>query len=218
MHLHTLIVAALAATAAAALDKTNISDLTCGGTEYSAKQVELAVAEGCRLAEANKTVGANNYPHTFNNRENLSFSASGPYQEFPIVAEGKFGGSAKRSITSKAGKGKGKTQNNSEWQELPSPLPRCLSPLRDAFLPFRDAVRGCLLTRPAVDNPGADRVVFKPALSGNCEYVGAMTHTGAEGNSFVECEAGEESAGTAVAPAWFLAAASGLAAYWALGM
>lgn len=65
-------------------------------------------------------------------------------------------------------------------------------------------------------------MVFNPDLDGNCVYVGAMTHTGAEEqNGFVECEMGEakddEGAGAAVAPAWYLAA-SGLAAYWAMGM
>ena len=62
--------------------------------------------------------------------------------------------------------------------------------------------------------------MFNPDLNGDCVFVGAMTHTGAEEqNGFVECELEEddESAGSAVAPAWFLAA-SGLAAYWAVGI
>ena len=104
MHLHTLLVASLAA-AAAALDTYNITEVTCGNTKYPAKQVELAWAEGCRLYEAEQTVGANKYPHTFNNREDLNFSAEGPYQEFPIVKSGKFGRSTGR---------KNRKQNNSE--------------------------------------------------------------------------------------------------------
>ena len=74
------------------------------------------------------------------------------------------------------------------------------------------------------DNPGADRVVFNPNLNGNCIYVGAMTHTGAEEqNGFVECEMkgasndDDDNAGMAVTPAWYVAA-TGLAAYWALGL
>lgn len=66
-------------------------------------------------------------------------------------------------------------------------------------------------------------MVFNPNLDGDCVFVGAMTHTGAEGNSFVECQEGgdgdddDDSAGMAVTPAWYVAAA-GVAAYWALGL
>ncbi|KAK4162428.1 Ribonuclease/ribotoxin [Cladorrhinum sp. PSN259] len=42
-------------------------------------------------------------------------------------------------------------------------------------------------------SPGADRVVFSPSYQGSCVYVGAMTHTGASGNSFLSCS--EKSAG-----------------------
>lgn len=63
-------------------------------------------------------------------------------------------------------------------------------------------------------------MVFNPNLDGDCVFVGAMTHTGAEeDNGFVECQKGgdsdDDSAGMAVMPAWYVAA-SGLAAYWAL--
>ena len=110
MQLHTLIVASLAA-AASALDTSNITEVTCGKTKYPSKQVELAWAEGCRLYDANQTVGVGKYPHTFNNRESLNFSSDGPYQEFPLVKKGKFGRATGR---------KNKKQNNSEWTPVPS--------------------------------------------------------------------------------------------------
>ena len=104
MRLEPLIVASLAA-AASAQHSSNISEVTCGQTTYPAEQVELAWAEGCRLYEAGRTVGSNHYPHRFNNRESLSFSAEGPYQEFPLIKGGTFGG-ARRT--------KQRRQNNSE--------------------------------------------------------------------------------------------------------
>lgn len=108
MQLQALVVASLAA-AAAAQDTSNITGVMCGATVYPAKQVELAFKEGCRLYEADRTVGAGSYPHTFNNRENLNFLAEGPYQEFPIVKRGKFG-TATRTKTGK----KERKHSNSE--------------------------------------------------------------------------------------------------------
>lgn len=62
--------------------------------------------------------------------------------------------------------------------------------------------------------------MFNPNLNGECAYVGAMTHTGAEGNSFVMCESededeDEDSAGMAASPAWLTL---GFAAFWAFGL
>lgn len=119
MHLRALVVASLAA-AAAAQDSSNVTEITCGSTEYSARQVEEAVTEGCRLYAEDKTVGSNKYPHTFNNREDLTFSAEGPYQEFPIVKSGKFG---KRAT----GRKKGGSGGSSKLKEpVPSDLKKVL--------------------------------------------------------------------------------------------
>ena len=77
--------------------------------------------------------------------------------------------------------------------------------------------------RSMQDNPGTDRVVFNPNLNGECVYVGAMTHSGAEQrNGFVECEMKEvkdddDSAGIALCREWY-AGVLGLAACWMLGM
>lgn len=80
-----------------ALDKrqgtADIATVTCGTNKYSRKQVAEAAAEGCRLYAANQQIGTSQYPHTFNNRENLVFTTSGPYQEFPILTSGNYTGS-----------------------------------------------------------------------------------------------------------------------------
>ncbi|GJC84260.1 guanyl-specific ribonuclease F1 [Colletotrichum liriopes] len=70
----------------------NVGTVTCGDNKYSRKQIEEATAEGCRLHAANQQVGASEYPHRFNNRENLVFTTSGPYQEFPIIPSGNYTG------------------------------------------------------------------------------------------------------------------------------
>ncbi|WYZ43994.1 hypothetical protein EsH8_VII_000430 [Colletotrichum jinshuiense] len=81
-----------------ALDKrqgtADIATVTCGTNKYSRKQVAEAAAEGCRLYAANQQIGTSQYPHTFNNRENLVFTTSGPYQEFPILTSGNYTGKA----------------------------------------------------------------------------------------------------------------------------
>ncbi|WQF87588.1 Putative guanine-specific ribonuclease N1/T1/U2, ribonuclease/ribotoxin [Colletotrichum destructivum] len=90
-----------AANPIAALDKrqaavdvgtANIGTVTCGDNRYSKKQIEEATAEGCRLHAANQQLGSSQYPHRFNNRENLAFASSGPYQEFPIISSGNYTG------------------------------------------------------------------------------------------------------------------------------
>ncbi|TLD15299.1 hypothetical protein PspLS_10678 [Pyricularia sp. CBS 133598] len=86
----TLILALAAFSAAASIDSAVISrrqatSVTCGNNNYSSDQVQAAVDQGCSLFSAGNTVGRNNYPHRFNNREQLPFSISGPYQEFPIL-------------------------------------------------------------------------------------------------------------------------------------
>ncbi|KDN67741.1 putative ribonuclease [Colletotrichum sublineola] len=58
-----------------ALDKRQgvsfISKVTCGDNTYARRQLEDAAAEGCRLYFAREQVGSSEYPHRFNNRENL---------------------------------------------------------------------------------------------------------------------------------------------------
>jgi hypothetical protein len=74
---------------------SGITSVTCGRTTYTRDQIEDAVFEGCRLHAAGEQLGNSRYPHRFNNREGLTFSTSGPYQEFPILANGNvYSGSA----------------------------------------------------------------------------------------------------------------------------
>lgn len=87
---------ALAAVALAnpvALEKRQGSgSWTCGGNTYSSSQIDSATSEGCSLHAAGETVGSNDYPHTFNNREGLPLESDGPYQEFPILTSGVYTG------------------------------------------------------------------------------------------------------------------------------
>jgi hypothetical protein len=90
---------ASAATADATLNPrqgtSDITSVTCGKTTYTRDQIEDAVFEGCRLHAAGEQLGNSRYPHRFNNREGLTFSTSGPYQEFPILSNGNvYSGSA----------------------------------------------------------------------------------------------------------------------------
>ncbi|OHE94370.1 guanyl-specific ribonuclease N1 [Colletotrichum orchidophilum] len=73
---------------------TDVGTVTCGDNRYSKKQIDDAAAEGCRLYAANQQIGTSQYPHRFNNRENLVFATSGPYQEFPIITSGNYTGRA----------------------------------------------------------------------------------------------------------------------------
>ncbi|KAG4223676.1 hypothetical protein PC116_g27859 [Phytophthora cactorum] len=99
---------------------------TCGKVCYWQEDIDEAVEQGYSLHEAGKTVGSNDYPHQFNNREGFDFPGQAPYYEFPIL---------------------------------------------NSFDPYDGG------------SPGADRVVFNEAG----DYQGAITHTGAGGNNFVEC-------------------------------
>lgn len=76
------------ATAQSVTGTSSLSSVTCGSNRYSAQQILDATTEACRLYAANQQLGTNNYPHQFNNREGLIFAASGPYQEFPVIAGG----------------------------------------------------------------------------------------------------------------------------------
>ncbi|KAK1985877.1 ribonuclease [Colletotrichum cereale] len=69
-----------------------VGTVTCGDNSYSRKQIEEATAEGCRLYVARQQVGTSEYPHRFNNRENLVLATSGPFQEFPIIPSGNYTG------------------------------------------------------------------------------------------------------------------------------
>ena len=74
---------------------SDITGVTCGRTTYTRDEIDAAVFEGCRLYAAGEQLGNSRYPHRFNNREGLTFSTAGPYQEFPILSNGNvYAGSA----------------------------------------------------------------------------------------------------------------------------
>lgn len=68
---------------------TGLTHVTCGGVSYSKAAIDDAVAEGCQLYADYETVGSSKYPHKFNNREGLEFAVAGPYQEFPVLSNGR---------------------------------------------------------------------------------------------------------------------------------
>ncbi|RYP66786.1 hypothetical protein DL770_008737 [Monosporascus sp. CRB-9-2] len=59
---------------------------TCGSTYYTATQVNQAAQKACTYYRAGAAPGG--YPHTYNNYEGFSFTVSGPYLEFPMLASG----------------------------------------------------------------------------------------------------------------------------------
>ena len=72
--------------------QTNGSSVTCGSNSYSSADLEEATSEGCAFHWDGETIGNNDYPHTFNNREGLPLEGNGPYQEFPILTGGAYDG------------------------------------------------------------------------------------------------------------------------------
>lgn len=99
MHTFKSVLVALAVSVAAVAGASStpgtasLGNLTCGTQTYSRRQVDQATAEGCRLYSEGMQIGNSKYPHKFNNREGLVFATSGPYQEFPIIANGNYSGS-----------------------------------------------------------------------------------------------------------------------------
>lgn len=88
----SLALAAVATATPVALVKRQSGSWSCGGNTFSSSQINSAVQEGCALHFSGDTVGSNDYPHTFNNREGLPLDGSGPYQEFPILTSGVYDG------------------------------------------------------------------------------------------------------------------------------
>ncbi|KAI1384854.1 ribonuclease-domain-containing protein [Hypoxylon trugodes] len=99
---------------------------TCGSVCYYQEDLDEAVKTGYGLHQQGKTVGSNDYPHEYEDREGFDFPGPSPYYEFPILS---------------------------------------------SFEPYDGG------------SPGADRVVFND----DGDFQGAITHTGASGNNFVEC-------------------------------
>ncbi|KAK7753476.1 hypothetical protein SLS62_004551 [Diatrype stigma] len=59
---------------------------TCGTVCYWQSDIDDAVAAGYKLFKAGDTVGDNDYPHAFDNREGFDIPVDGPWQEFPILS------------------------------------------------------------------------------------------------------------------------------------
>lgn len=59
---------------------------TCGSNSYTATAVNQAAQKACTYYNAGSAPGG--YPHTYNNYEGFSFTVTGPYLEFPLLASG----------------------------------------------------------------------------------------------------------------------------------
>ncbi|KAI1486129.1 guanyl-specific ribonuclease T1 [Biscogniauxia mediterranea] len=59
---------------------------TCGTVCYWQEDIDEAVAAGYKLHQEGQTVGSNDYPHQYNNREGFDFPGASPYYEFPILS------------------------------------------------------------------------------------------------------------------------------------
>lgn len=69
--------------------KVKVGNETIGNT-YTSGQVSAAVERGKDLQKKGQTLGNNDYPHTFGNKEGLKFpnSCKGELSEFVIVKKG----------------------------------------------------------------------------------------------------------------------------------
>ncbi|EPS43045.1 hypothetical protein H072_2972 [Dactylellina haptotyla CBS 200.50] len=71
-----------------------VTEINCGGKAWNLDQVQSASDESLGHVNDGSTVGNNNYPHKFNNREGFDFSkeCTEPFYEFPIVKGGDYDG------------------------------------------------------------------------------------------------------------------------------
>ncbi|KAK5397746.1 hypothetical protein LTR07_004899 [Exophiala xenobiotica] len=59
---------------------------TCGSACYWQSDIDAAVQKGYSLHESGDTVGDNDYPHEFDDREGFDITVSGPWYEYPILS------------------------------------------------------------------------------------------------------------------------------------
>ncbi|KAI1085602.1 hypothetical protein F5B20DRAFT_575110 [Whalleya microplaca] len=59
---------------------------TCGTVCYWQEDIDEAVAAGYKLHQSGSTVGSNDYPHEFDNREGFDIPDPAPWYEFPILS------------------------------------------------------------------------------------------------------------------------------------
>ncbi|KAI2615509.1 hypothetical protein GGR54DRAFT_642271 [Hypoxylon sp. NC1633] len=59
---------------------------TCGTVCYWQEDIDGAVQKGYSLQQSGDTVGSNDYPHEYEDREGFDFPGPSPYYEFPILS------------------------------------------------------------------------------------------------------------------------------------
>ena len=69
--------------------ETRACDYTCGRKCYSRSAANDAKEAGYNYHQQGETVGRGNYPHKYNNYEDIDFPVPPTYYEFPILSSGK---------------------------------------------------------------------------------------------------------------------------------
>lgn len=82
----------LVALPATALAADPAISAVCGNAQYSSSQVANAAKASCSLIQTHSTAGSSNYPHQYKNYEKINLKGSGPWYEFPILANKVYNG------------------------------------------------------------------------------------------------------------------------------
>ncbi|KAF3932567.1 hypothetical protein ABW20_dc0105417 [Dactylellina cionopaga] len=71
-----------------------VTEIDCEGKDWNLDQVQSASDESLGHIKDGTTVGNNDYPHKFNNREGFDFNkeCTEPFYEFPIIKGGDYDG------------------------------------------------------------------------------------------------------------------------------
>ncbi|KAF3938734.1 hypothetical protein ABW19_dt0203609 [Dactylella cylindrospora] len=92
-YLTPLAVLSLLLAPAAMAQVEGATEIDCEGKQWTAGQVQSASEESLGHIKDGTTVGNNDYPHEFNNREGFDFGdCAKPFYEFPIVKGGDYDG------------------------------------------------------------------------------------------------------------------------------
>jgi hypothetical protein len=75
------------------------SDVQCGRDDYTSDEIQAAADAACQYLQEGTTAGGSKYPEHYNDYEGFSFGGvSGPYYEFPIMANGNIYSGGKSSF------------------------------------------------------------------------------------------------------------------------
>ncbi|KAF3928606.1 hypothetical protein AA313_de0203866 [Arthrobotrys entomopaga] len=88
-----------------------VTEVNCEGKSWNLDQVQSASDDSLGHVADGTTVGKNDYPHKFENRERFDFNADcvAPFYEFPIVQDGEYDGGPPKTDRVIIGSIRGKT-------------------------------------------------------------------------------------------------------------